>query len=92
MRPKEKHCRILEFIYCKNSDDTPGLPDLKPVGLLFAFWTDFTNMAAMLSDQLRHLAYNRRAYFTQVSDQCPLGLLFCIPGERKPCHIRTLVR
>ena len=30
----------------------------------------------MLSDLLRNLTFNRSAHCTQVSDQCPLGLLF----------------
>ena len=38
--------------------------------------SDFTNMAVMLSDLLRNLTFNRSAHCTQVSDQCPLGLLF----------------
>ena len=42
----------------------------------FAVRTDFTNMAVMLSDFLRNLTFNRSAHCTQVSDQCPLGLLF----------------
>ena len=33
-------------------------------------------MAVMLSDLLRNLTFNRSAHCTQVSDQCPLGLLF----------------
>ena len=33
-------------------------------------------MAVMLSDLLRYLTFNRSAHCTQVSDQCPLGLLF----------------
>ena len=41
-----------------------------------AVLTDFTNMAVMLSDLLRNLTFNRIARCTQVSDQCPLGLLF----------------
>ena len=32
-------------------------------------------MAVMLSDLLRNLTFNRSAHCTQVSDQCPLGLL-----------------
>ena len=40
-------------------------------------------MAVMLSDVLRNLTFNRSAHCTQVSDQCPLGLLFCHrPGRR----------
>ena len=35
-------------------------------------------MAVMLSDLLRNLTFNRSAHCTQVSDQCPLGLLFVI--------------
>ena len=47
---------------------------------LFDVWTDFTNVAAMLSDLLRNLTLNRRlsAHCTQVSYQCPLGLLFAL--------------
>ena len=30
----------------------------------------------MLSDLLRNLTFNRSAHCIQVSDQCPLGLLF----------------
>ena len=36
---------------------------------------DFTNMAVMLSGLLRNLTFNSSAHGTQVSDQCPLGLL-----------------
>ena len=43
---------------------------------LFAVRTDFTNLTVMLSDLLRNLTFNRSAHCTQVSDQCPLGLLF----------------
>ena len=43
---------------------------------IVAVLTDFTNMAVMLSDLLRNLTFNRSAHCTQVSDQCPLGLLF----------------
>ena len=43
--------------------------------------TDFTNMAVMLSDLLRNLTFNRSAHCTQVSDQCPLGLLFKITSS-----------
>ena len=35
-------------------------------------------MAVMLSDLLRNLTFNRSAHCTQVSDQCPLGLLFVV--------------
>ena len=35
-------------------------------------------MAVMLSDLLRNLTFNRSAHCTQVSDQCPLGLLFVL--------------
>ena len=44
----------------------------------FAVWIDFTNMAVMLSDLLRNLTLNRSAHCTQVSDQCPFELLFCL--------------
>ena len=43
---------------------------------IVAVLTDFTNMSVMLSDLLRNLTFNRSAHCTQVSDQCPLGLLF----------------
>ena len=43
---------------------------------IVAVLTDFTNMAVVLSDLLRNLTFNRSAHCTQVSDQCPLGLLF----------------
>ena len=43
---------------------------------LFAVRTDFTNLTVMLSDLLRNLTFNRSVHCTQVSDQCPLGLLF----------------
>ena len=52
------------------------VPGLRPLGLFFAFKTDFTNITVMLSDQLRNLSYNRSAHCTQRSDQCPLGLFF----------------
>ena len=42
---------------------------------IVAVLTDFTNTAVMLSDLLRNLTFNRSAHCTQVSDQCPLGLL-----------------
>ena len=48
--------------------------DLRLLGLLFPFWTDFTNMAVMLFDKLRNLSCKRRAYCTLVSDQGPFGL------------------
>ena len=35
-------------------------------------------MAVMLSDLLRNLTFNRSADCTQVSDQCPLGLLLVL--------------
>ena len=38
-------------------------------------------MAVMLSDLLRNLTFNRSAHCTQVSNQCPLGLLFNIDNE-----------
>ena len=38
-------------------------------------------MAVMLSDLLRNLTFNRSAHCTQVSDQCPLGLLFFYASE-----------
>ena len=43
---------------------------------LFAVRTDSINMAVILSYLLRNLTFNRSAHCTQVSDQCPLGLLF----------------
>ena len=43
---------------------------------IFAVLTDFTNMAVMLFDLLRNLTFNRSTHCPQVSDQCPLGLLF----------------
>ena len=43
---------------------------------IVAVLTDFANMAVVLSDLLRNLTFNRSAHCTQVSDQCPLGLLF----------------
>ena len=46
------------------------------ISWLFAVHTDFTNLTVMLSDLLRNLTFNRSAHCTQVSDQCPLGLLF----------------
>ena len=46
------------------------------ISWLFAVRTDFTNLTVMLSDLLRNLTFNRSAHCTQVSDQCPLGLLF----------------
>ena len=46
------------------------------ISRLFAVWTDITNVAVMLSDLLRNLTFNRSAHCIQVSDQCPLGLLF----------------
>ena len=48
------------------------------ISWLFAVRTDFTNLTVMLSDLLRNLTYNRSAHCTQVSDQCPLGLLFVL--------------
>ena len=42
---------------------------------IVAVLTDFTNMAVMISNLLRNLTFNRSAHCTQVSDQCPLGLL-----------------
>ena len=60
--------------YCKISDDTP-VPDIRPLGLLFAFRTDITNMAVFLF-VMALKSINRSAHCTQVSDQCPLGLLF----------------
>ena len=45
---------------------------------IVAVLTDFTNMAVMLSDLLRNLTFNRNASCTQVSDQCPLGLLLVV--------------
>ena len=46
------------------------------ISWLFAVRTYFTNLTVMLSDLLRNLTFNRSAHCTQVSDQCPLGLLF----------------
>ena len=45
------------------------------ISWLFAVRTDFTNLTVMLSDLLRNLTFDRSAHCTQVSDQCPLGLL-----------------
>ena len=42
-------------------------------------------MAVMLSDLLRNLTFNRSAHCTQVSDQCPLGLLYGY--SEKPTHL-----
>ena len=42
---------------------------------LFAVRIDFPNLTVMLSDLLRNLTFKRSAHCTQVSDQCPLGLL-----------------
>ena len=50
---------------------------------IVAVLTDFTNMAVMLSDLLRNLTFNRSAHCTQVSDQCPLGLLFLVHLSRR---------
>ena len=47
---------------------------------IVAVLTDFTNMTVMLSDLLRNLTFNRSTDCTQVSDQCPLGLLLS-------CHV-----
>ena len=53
-----------------------GYSNYKPnIWFIVAVLTDFTNMAVMLSDLLRNLTFNRSAHCTQVSDQCPLGLL-----------------
>ena len=44
----------------------------------FAVRTTFTNVAVMLSDLLRNLTLIKRSvYYTQVTDQCPFGLLLC---------------
>ena len=50
------------------------------ISWLFVVRTDFTNLTVMLSDLLRNLTFNRSAHCTQVSDQCPLGLLFTKPA------------
>ena len=52
---------------------------------LFAVRTDFTNLTVMLLDLLRNLTFNRSAHCTQVSDQCPLGLLL----NKKVVHCRN---
>ena len=46
------------------------------ISWLFAVQTDILNLIVMFSDLLRNLTFNRSAHCTQVSDQCPLGLLF----------------
>ena len=60
------------------------------ISWLFAVHTDFTNLTVMLSNLLRNLTFNRSAHCTQVSDQCPLGLLFNINSWllRKPKIIK----
>ena len=52
---------------------------------IVAVLTDFTNMAVMLSDLLRNLTFNISAHCTQVSDQCPLGLL--LPNHFQTSHV-----
>ena len=54
------------------------------ISWLFAVYTDFTNLTVMLSDLLRNLTFNRSAHCTQVSDQCPLGLL--LTSSLKPLN------
>ena len=48
------------------------------ISWLFAVRPDFTNLTGMLSDLQRNLTFNRSVHCTQVSNQCPLGLLLSL--------------
>ena len=48
-------------------------------------------MAVMLSDLLRNLTFNRSAHCNQVSDQCPLGLLFAYKNFKPRLRVKGSV-
>ena len=55
---------------------------------IVAVLTDFKNMAVVLSNLLRNLTFNWSAHCTQVSDQCPLGLLLNMSYQ---CQFRVWI-
>ena len=69
------------------SECNSNKPDAAPIRnwniAIVAVLTDFTNMTVMLSDLPRNQTFNRSAHCTQVSDQCPLGLLFTVHRKNR---------
>ena len=79
-------CKVI-IIYLGNFHPMKTLPDCwwyswaqyNAFGPLVCFWTDFTNIAVMVTDKLRNLTLkNRSTHCTLVSDRGPLGLLLLI--------------
>ena len=63
---------------CRNATTTKQMyPRILSWNIVIVCSSDwFHKYAVMLPDLLRNLTFNRSAHGTQVSDQCPLGLLF----------------
>ena len=62
-----------------NKPNASSYPELKyPDCLLFGLISQIWQSCLLINHLLRNLTLNRSAHCTQVSDQCPLGLLFYI--------------
>ena len=80
--------RLLLQIGIINKPNASLYPELKYcdcllLGLISQIWQS----CFLINHLLRNLTFNRSAHCTQVSDQCPLGLLF-----HKTCSVRHFIR
>ena len=70
-----------------NKPNASSYPELKYRDcLLFGLISQIWQSCFLINNWLRNLTFNRSANCTQVSDQCPLGLLFVIfPNNMAVC-------